>query len=302
MTLFRLLLGAPVVAATLLVAGIAAVEVWQNIALLRNAERIPARIHARRAADDVTAVIGEGDQEQEIPVRAAFHHTLNLLDRVTLLKPKEGLPVVATPFQLWMRPVSALFFALVWIGFTAWLLPSAPTPPSLPSPLLFELHAAPGYWKGPAFWSLLPLTLLGVALFGKQILLPARLLMLSGGLVFLILLIGLIADKASLTIAAWPGAVQRQSIVSWEKADLTRVKRLVNFRSVHYKYSSTLKKYTRDSSISGTMTLQLRDDAGAVLVKIDEALEPAEKRDELLAWLQKQTDLRLEYEETPEPN
>ncbi|MBV8879592.1 MAG: hypothetical protein JO332_06510 [Planctomycetaceae bacterium] len=301
MLLFRFLLGAPVAAATLSIGGLAIVEIARNLALLRSAERIPARIHARRGPDDVTATVGDGADEQEIPVRAGWHETLRLLDPVVLLKPREGLPVVGTCFQLWFRPVTCILFALAWVAFGAWLFRSVAHPPPLPSPPLFELHAAPGYWKGPAFWSMLPLLLLGVACFGKSILLPVRLLMLSAGLGFLILLVGLVADSATLTIAAWPGAVQRQSIVSWEKAELAQVKHVVEFKSVHYRYSSTLKEWTRDLSIPPTTTLQLRDEKDEILAHVDESLEPAGRQRELLDWLLKETRLPLEHEESKRP-
>lgn len=301
MTLFRCLIGAPVAAATIFVGGLALREILQNLALLRTAERVPARMHARRAADDLTATVVDGEGEKEIPVRAAFHWTLNLLDEVTLLKPKEGLPVVGTPFQLWVRPAACVFFALLWTGAAAWLLRSSGTPPPLPADPLFDLRAEPGYWKAPAFWSFLPLLLLGPALFGKNIFLPTRLLMLTGGLGLVLLFVGMLADQATLRLAAWPGAVQRQSIVSWQKAELKQVKQLVEFKTVHYKWSSTLKKWTRDTGMRSSTTLQLRDASGAILVEVDERLEPVDRRLALMEWLIQTTGLPLEFEETSPP-
>lgn len=301
MTLFRLLLGVPVAAAVLLVGTLALREIARNVRLLRTAERVPARMHARRGIDDCTATVADGDQEQEIPVHAAFPWTLRLLDEVTLLKPKEGLPVVATVFQLWFNTLVCGFFALVWVVFAAWLLRSTGTPPPLPAELLFDLRAEPGYWKAPAFWSFLPLLLLGPAIFGRSIILPARLLMLTVGLGLSLLFIGFLADQATLRLAAWPGAVQRQSLVSWEKAELPQVKHVVDFTTVHYKWSSTLKKWTRDSAMRNTTTLQLRDAAGTILIEVDERLQPAERRAALRDWVLKTTDLPLENEESPPP-
>ena len=301
MTLFRGLLGAPVVAATLFVIGLAAVEIWQNITLLRGAERIPARIHAVRDADDVTADVDLGGEEKEIPIRAAMHWTLDLLQPVTLLKPKEGLPIVGTFFQLWIRPASCLFFALVWIAASVWLVRSVDNPPPLPSELRFELSSGPGSWKGPAFWATLPLTLLAVAIFGKAIILPARLMMTTVSLGFLVFLIGSVADRGSLKVAAWKGFVQRQSIVYWEKADLSKVRRLVDYTFVSYRYSKTLKEYTRDMSIPNTTKLQLRDAAGSVLLSVDDNLDPPGKRSELKEWLRKETGLEIDQEESQPP-
>lgn len=302
MTLFRGLLGGPVVAATLFVIGLAAVEIWQNIALLRGAERIPARIHACRAADDVTADVDLGGEEKEIPVRAAMHWTLDLLQPVTLLKPKEGLPVVGTFFQLWIRPASCLFFALVWSAASLWLVRQVDNPPPLPAELLFELSSGPGSWKGPAFWATLPLTLLAVAIFGKSILLPARLMMTTVSLGFLVFLIGSVADRKSLKVAAWKGFVQRQSIVYWEKAELSKVRRLVDYTFVSYRYSKTLKEYTRDMSVPNTTKLQLRDAAGSVLLSVDDNLDPPGRRSDLQEWLRKETGLEIDREESQPPS